>query len=231
MESSPRLHPSFWNHQYHPLARLREALDRVLDEIPPASAEGRQVIDLGCGASPYRPMFLARGFGYVGCDLAGSPDLLIGEDGRVPLGDEVAAGVVSFQVLEHVWNIDEYLGECHRLCRRGGWLILSTHGTWPYHPHPTDYRRWTRDGLTQELTGRGFDVVKVIAILGPLAWTSQIRLLGFRAVLLRLPFGRLLSGLCAVLMNLRIGIEERLTPARFRDTNACVYLTLSKKRP
>ena len=117
------------------------------------------------------------------------------------------------------------------MSRAGGWLTLSTHGTWPYHPHPADARRWTQDGLTKELQERGCDDVEVIAILGHLAWTSQIRLLGFREVLLRLPLGRLLSGVCAVLMNLRIGIEERLTPARFRDTNACVYLTLSKKRP
>ncbi len=133
-------------------------------------------------------------------------------------------------MLEHVWNLDAYLGEARRLCHPGGWLIPSTHGTWPYHPHPTDYRRWTRDGLTLELADRGLDVVKTIAILGPLAWTSQIRLLGFREALLHLPLGGLLSGLCAVLMKVRIGIEESLTSARLRDTNACTYLTFSRRR-
>lgn len=230
MPGSSRLRPSYWDHQYHPLVLLRRALEQVLGELPAPASPGAPVIDLGCGESPYRPLFLARGFGYVGCDIAGTPDLLLAEDGRAPLDDGVAAGVVSFQVLEHIWDLDAYLGEARRLCQPGGWLMLSTHGTWPYHPHPTDYRRWTRDGLVRELADRGFDIVKVVPILGPLAWTSQIRLLGFREALLRLPLGRLLSGLCTVLMNLRIGIEEGLTPARFRDSNACIYLTLSRKR-
>jgi hypothetical protein len=30
-------------------------------------------------------------------------------------------------------------------------------------------------------------------------------------------------------MNLRIALEDRITPAALRDTNACVYVTVSRK--
>jgi len=83
---------------------------------------------------------------------------------------------VSFQVLEHVRDIDTYLKEAGRVLRDDGLMLLSTHGTWLYHPHPEDHRRWTREGLIGEIARRGFQVTDCIAVVGPLAWTSMVRL-------------------------------------------------------
>lgn len=136
---------------------------------------------------------------------------------------------MSFQVLEHVWDLDWYLGEALRLLTPGGWLLLSTHGAWLYHPHPTDYRRWTRDGLVRELESRGFVVQKVSAVVGPLAWTTQFRLLGIREALLRIPLlGRALLVPVAGFMNARMAFEDWITPSAIRETNASVYVILSR---
>jgi SAM-dependent methyltransferase len=153
------------------------------------------------------------------------------EPGRpVDLPSGSAAGVVSFQVLEHVWDLDWYLGECHRLLQPGGWLLLSTHGTWLYHPHPTDYRRWTRDGLKEELKARGFAVEEVRPAVGPLAWTTLFRLFAARHVLGKVPLlGPLLLAPLLCLMNGRMLLEDALTPAGLRENNASVYVTLSRK--
>jgi SAM-dependent methyltransferase len=91
------------------------------------------------------------------------------------LADASVDGVTSFQVLEHVWDIDWYLRESYRILKPGGWLLLSTHGTWLFHPHPTDFRRWTRPGLEDEIKARGFTHVGTLPIAGPLAWTLMIR--------------------------------------------------------
>jgi SAM-dependent methyltransferase len=148
----------------------------------------------------------------------------------VPLADACADGVVSFQVLEHVADLDWYLGECFRLLKPGGWLLLSTHGVWLYHPHPTDFRRWTRDGLVAELEQRGFAVAGVRPVVGPLAWTTQFRLLGYREVLRRIPYlGPLLLAPLAWCMNLRMVLEDFVTPETIRATNASVYVTLSHR--
>lgn len=149
---------------------------------------------------------------------------------RVDLPDDSADGVVSFQVLEHVWDLDWYLGECQRILRPGGWLLLSTHGTWLYHAHPTDFRRWTRDGLVEELQCRQFIVDRVDSLVGPLAWTTQIRLLGMRHVLGSFSvLGRILLPPVILTMNLRMVLEDRLTPDSIRNDNACVYVTLCHK--
>ena len=149
---------------------------------------------------------------------------------RVDLPDDYADGVVSFQVLEHVWDLDWYLGECHRILKPGGWLLLSTHGTWLYHAHPTDFRRWTRDGLLEELRDRQFVVDRVESVVGPLAWTTQIRLLGIRHVLESLSFlGKMILLPVIMTMNLRMLLEDALTPDSIRNNNACVYVTLCRK--
>ena len=164
-----RLEPRFWrDHDWYSLRRLRQELDAVLQSNDLLKA-GQCVVDVGCGDRPYAPLFQSASMRYVACDLDGDVDVRITPGKRIPLDDGSADGVVSFQVLEHVWDLDWYLGECRRLLRPGGWLLLSTHGTWLYHPHPTDFRRWTRDGLEGELKARGFHVQAVRPVVGPLA--------------------------------------------------------------
>jgi SAM-dependent methyltransferase len=225
-----RLNPRFWRDQdWYSMLRLRQGLEAVLrlnDVLKP----GQSVVDVGCGDRPYAPLFQAAGMRYVSCDLEGDVDVRIVSGQRIPLEDGCADGVVSFQVLEHVWDLDWYLGECRRLLRPGGWLLLSTHGTWLYHPHPTDFRRWTRDGLQGELSARGFIVQTVRPVVGPLAWTTQFRLFGLRHLLQKVPVaGRVLFVPLLGLMNLRMWLEDAVTPASIRDGNASIYVTLSRR--
>jgi hypothetical protein len=106
--------------------------------------------------------------------------------------------------------------------------VLSTHGTWLYHPHPEDHRRWTRQGLIAELAGYGFAVSDCAAVAGPLAWTTVLRLTGFSFVLKRAPVvGPLAAAALAAVMNVRALLEDALTPKDITRDNACVYVTLS----
>ena len=147
-----------------------------------------------------------------------------------PEPDNSADGVVSFQVLEHVWDLDLYLGDCLRVLKPGGWLLLSTHGNWLYHPHPTDFRRWTRDGLHDELQSRGFSVETISSVAGPLAWTTLFRLMGLQHALRSVPLlGPVALPPVTLFMNMRMALEDRITPAQLRDTNSSIYVTLSRK--
>jgi len=135
-------------------------------------------------------------------------------------------------VLEHVRDLDSYCSEIRRLLSDDGVLLLSTHGTWLYHPHPEDHRRWTRTGLAADLSDRGIIVEETHAIAGPLATTTLIRMTAFAFFLRRLPIvGGVLAGLVAALMNLRAKMEDRITPKQVRDDNACVFLVRARKAP
>jgi SAM-dependent methyltransferase len=178
---------------------------------------------------PYRPLFEAAWCRYLGADFDGTPDIAIASDGRIDAADASADLVVSFQVLEHVRDLGRYFAEARRVLKPGGRLLLSTHGTWLYHPHPEDHRRWTRQGLIADMESHGFSVTSCEAVVGPLAWTTVLRLTGFAFVLRRIPaIGAPTAAALAALMNARALLEDALTPADITKDNACVYVTLSQ---
>jgi SAM-dependent methyltransferase len=225
-----RFAPSFSEHDWYVLRSLSNCLVARVNESA-LMQNAQTIVDMGCGSCPYRALFEYNNCRYISCDLSGSVDITLRPSQRVELTDSMADGVVSFQVLEHVWDLHWYLSECYRILKPGGWLLLSTHGAWPYHAHPTDFRRWTRDGLVGELSNQCFSVEHVDALVGPLAWTTQFRLLGIRQFLRSLPYiGAMILYPLIFLTNLRIIIEDAITPASIRDVNASIYVALCRKQ-
>jgi len=223
-----RLNPRIFDSDWLVLRELRAAIARLASRV---AQPGQVAIDFGCGSAPYRSLFESRGVHYRGADFAGA-ELAIDADGRLAREDHSADLVLSFQVLEHVADVGRYLAEARRVLRADGLLLLSTHGTWLYHPHPEDHRRWTRQGLLAELARGGFEPLECVPVLGPLAWSTLVRLTCAYQACRRVPYaGAVLAGALAVLMNARGVIENRLTPARVLEDNACVYVTLSRVAP
>lgn len=221
-----------WRHDAYTLRALARAIQQCvcLARENHHLGAGRTIVDLGCGDAPYRSLLTSDGSRYIGCDLQPGPHVdLTFESGRIPLPAGSADCVTSFQVLEHVWDLDGYLGECKRLLGPDGLLILSTHGTWLYHPHPGDFRRWTLDGLKKELSSRGFDITHTYPVVGPLAWTTQFRTFAYHHVLTRLGLiGRTLSQAFCLLMYFRMKFEDKITPNDLIRDNAAIHVILAR---
>lgn len=229
MHPDRRAAPRIWDPDWHVVRGLGEAIRAVLGD-PALALPGARVLDFGCGTRPYEPWFAAAGARYEGADIEGSCEVAVRADGSLAAGDAEYDLVASFQVLEHVWDVATYLREARRVLRPQGWLLLSTHGTWLYHPHPGDYRRWTAEGLRREVESRGFRLVRMRPVVGPLAWTTVFRSLGASHVLRKLPLaGPLLAGLAAVVLNACAWLEDRITPASVTANNACVYVGLFRR--
>jgi SAM-dependent methyltransferase len=128
--------------------------------------QGR-VLDLGCGTAPYREDILLVADEYVGVDWPGTMhdtrrvDVFADLSLPLPFPAECADTVTVFKVLEHLREPALFLGECFRVLRPGGRLIILVPFLHQVHEAPHDYYRYTRFGLEYLLTRSGFTEVSV----------------------------------------------------------------------
>lgn len=229
MNVDHRAHSRIWELGWHVMRRQGVAI-RALLAHPGLDLRGARVLDFGCGTRPYEAWFRSAGADYQGADIDGGHEVQLRADGSIAAAAATFDMVASFQVLEHVWDLATYLGESHRVLKPGGWLLLSTHGTWFYHPHPGDYRRWTAEGLRREIEAHGFKLLEIRPVVGPLAWTSILRSFGAAYLFRRVPFaGSALCAATAFFYNLRAWLEDGITPAQVTAENACVYVALFRR--
>jgi 2-polyprenyl-6-hydroxyphenyl methylase / 3-demethylubiquinone-9 3-methyltransferase len=112
------------------LAAARAAL------IPPAPRPGAVLLDVACGGGLLGPHLQGTGYVHVGVDLSASATRVAREHGMryvvrgdvnaLPFRDAVADVVVAGEILEHVPDMRTAVGECCRVLRPGGTLVLDT---------------------------------------------------------------------------------------------------------
>lgn len=121
------------------------------------------VLDIGCGATPYRSLFAHTA--YFGAETKtastyGSTkhaDILF--DGRrLPVADACVDGILCSQVLEHIFEPSEFLSEIHRVLRSEGRLMLTVPFVWDEHEQPYDYARYSSFALSYLAAKHGFRV-------------------------------------------------------------------------
>jgi SAM-dependent methyltransferase len=176
---------------------------------------------------PYKPLLeqACPALAYSGADLAGNAlaDFVITGDGHLEVPDDQFDIVVSTQVLEHVADPRLYLAEAFRVLKPGGCLLISTHGYWWYHPDPTDFWRWTGEGLRRIIRLQGFEVLASRGI-GNLASASvqlfQDATTGFLPARLRKYYGAAMQQWAALV--------ERLTGGSSND-DAIIYVITARK--
>lgn len=146
----------------NPFYFARAGLGDAMTELAP-SLSGR-LLDVGCGTKPYRSLF--KVVDYVGLDIdsestrkRGMADYLY-DGGKFPFADADFDSILCNQVLEHVFNPDEFLGEINRVLKPGGKLLLTVPFVWDEHEQPYDYARYSSFGLHALLQKQGFKVLQ-----------------------------------------------------------------------
>jgi SAM-dependent methyltransferase len=157
------------------IARVRRAVDLQAASIwrdlrGELKGEGGDVLDVGCGAQPYRTLFPRRAR-YRAIDIAQAkarfgyhlPDTEYFEGSRWPVCDTSIDLVLATETLEHVREPPVFLSEARRVLRPGGRLVLTVpfSARWHYIPH--DYWRFTPSCLSILLKEAGFLEVAVYA--------------------------------------------------------------------
>ena len=138
-------------------------------KIELATAHG-DVLDVGAGAQPYRPLLPADSrYRAIDIAIAGEafgynlPDIEYFEGDRWPVEDSSVDVVLATETLEHVPEPAVFLAESRRVLRPGGRIVLTVPfaARWHYIPH--DYWRYTPSSLRNLLKAAGFAEVVVHA--------------------------------------------------------------------
>ena len=128
------------------------------------------VVDVGCGAQPYRPL-LGPEARYLGIDTVDAkahfgyeiPDTIYFDGETWPIEDESADAILCAETLEHVLRPARLLAEAHRCLRPGGRLLLTVPFAARWHFIPNDYWRFTPSSLEHLLSEAGFSEIAVYA--------------------------------------------------------------------
>jgi SAM-dependent methyltransferase len=144
---------------------IRSGLYKSILRISP-SIKG-VILDFGCGSKPYESLFV-NASSYTGVDIEVSghshehSKVDVYYDGKtLPFPDEHFDAVVSFEVFEHVFNIDETLREIRRVLKPGGQILITTPFAWDEHEIPYDFARYTSYGIRNILERNSFDVLEI----------------------------------------------------------------------
>jgi SAM-dependent methyltransferase len=146
---------------FHPFYFARKGLASAISEY--ASNIHGDLLDVGCGTKPYYSLFKVKTYRGLDVDSPTNRARGIADDlydgTKFPYKDSSFDSVICNQVLEHVFNSNEFLAEINRVLKPGGKLILSIPFVWDEHEQPYDFARYTSFGLTHILKNNNFKII------------------------------------------------------------------------
>lgn len=142
----------------------REQIPRTLELLP----HGAKICDVGAGGRRITPDVVTVDFiPGPGVDIAGDIHAL-------PIPDNTYDCVFCTGTLEHVRDPATAVRELYRILKPGGVIHIDVPFMQGYHPDPTDYWRFTLDGL--KLLCSAFEEIDAGTYIGPtcgLVWISR----------------------------------------------------------
>jgi SAM-dependent methyltransferase len=156
-----QFNPGVWGILFNPFYLARKALWKEISKS--SGMLTGNLLDVGCGTMPYRGLFPTSSYTGLEYDTPVArkrniADYYYDGDG-FPFADCYFNAVLCNQVLEHVFNPDQFLSELARVTRHGGRLMLTVPFIWDEHEQPYDFARYTTFGLKALLERNGFRVL------------------------------------------------------------------------
>ncbi len=124
-------------------------------------------MDFGCGSKPYKSLF-KNASEYIGVDYDSeghshkNEKIDVFYDGKtIPFKDNSFDSILTSEVLEHVFNLEEILKELNRVLKPGGKILITIPFAWYEHEVPNDFGRYTSFGIKSLLEKNGFIILEL----------------------------------------------------------------------
>lgn len=124
------------------------------------------MLNAGCGSRDITAYLLAGAVTQVTkYDIASQdPEVIVGPIEAMPFAEGTFDSILCNAVLEHVSDAESSMQELARVIRPGGHIVLAVPFLQPFHACPTDFRRYTADGLSALGRNAGLEVVCVLPV-------------------------------------------------------------------
>lgn len=134
------------------------------------------ILDLGCGDSPYRFLINETSNRYYGVDIYESAnfeyqrtDVTHFDGQNIPFNDNYFDNIICTEVLEHVQEFQVLINEVNRVLKPGGSALFTIPWSARYHYIPNDFFRYTPSALefifkefsSVKITHRGTDITAI----------------------------------------------------------------------
>ncbi len=138
----------------------------VVEYLLPKYGSGK-TLDVGAGRGRYRAFIESVVTDYKTTDIDPYEGVDYVEDAtRLSFADNSFETILSFQTLEHIREPNKAVAEMHRILKEGGICIATVPFFAPEHARPTDFQRYTTEGLRVLFEQAGFIVVECEAYGG-----------------------------------------------------------------
>jgi SAM-dependent methyltransferase len=122
------------------------------------------LLDIGCGSKPYQSLFKVEKYIGMDYDKGGmnqnpNADILYNGD-SFPIDSSSIDYVLATEVLEHVFKPKEFLIECNRVLKNGGFCLITVPFVWDEHEIPYDFGRYTSFGIKYLVEQANFEVIE-----------------------------------------------------------------------
>jgi len=139
------------------------------------------ILDVWCWSKPYEKLFFNSNK-YIWIDLKESwhdhslekEDKIFYDWKSIPFDNNSFDSIVSFEVLEHVFEPDDFIIEIRRVLKKWGYLLLTVPFIWDEHEVPYDYWRYTSFWLKSILKKHWFEIILEKKMLTDLSFLFQL---------------------------------------------------------
>jgi SAM-dependent methyltransferase len=120
-----------------------------------------KTLDFGAGTAKYKKIIAPLTSEYVAFDMVAGPNIdVVGDILSSPFQDAEFETIICSQVLEHIQKPWLVAKEINRILKVDGICIVTVPFLIPYHADPSDFFRFTKQGLISIFEDSGFKIIE-----------------------------------------------------------------------